>query len=419
MPVSLSRVVFVSLWAMLAWLLSSVVVHAQQAPAPLEMYLTNFYFDEAFSKYRVLVSITDPTQVRAIEPRLLDLSTGENVLFGPKAIDVTLSPVAFDLPVDQLKATRKYKLALRAVDRRSPNQYIRRQSQFGSEDPLTFASQEFTYTPSLAAQVTFQVDGVNADFVARQLAIAVHHTPNDRLRYEAVITSKGGAKLGQLGPATLDKDASTVRGPLPQQMLEIDQPAEYHLIFRLYFEGKLLGTEGKDFTLPAPPSPNFVQRLADALVTHPWLGWGTAGVVLLVVLSLAARQFIRRRPRVLPRPYNVDPVVLSPKQNGHVQAGPPAAELVVRVAGVADEYYSLQAAETTIGRSADNAVVLADQLASPHHARVVRTGRDYVLEPYPAAEQPVLLNGFEVVQPEKLSNGDQIEVGQTVLVFAR
>jgi hypothetical protein len=51
-----------------------------QAAPPLEIFRTDLCFDAPSNTYKVQVSVTDPNQVRAVEPRLLDLATGDNTL---------------------------------------------------------------------------------------------------------------------------------------------------------------------------------------------------------------------------------------------------------------------------------------------------------------------------------------------------
>jgi len=422
-----------------AWLLSAAPILAQQQPQQqgpfLEIYLTNFVFDEASNSYNVTISITDLSQVKAIEPRLLDLATGENVLFGRSAIQVDQSPVAFSLPADQLKPTRKYRLALRAIDRRAASQYVRRQGQNVSDDPLTFASQEFTYSPAQAVPVTFEIDGVNADFPTHRLSIAIHHSTTDRpLRYEVVITNKAGAALGQLGPSDLDLRARTVSGPLPAQMEQIDQPADYHATMRLFAsDDKLLSEQVKDFSLPAPPSPSITEKVANAFMTYPWLGWSLGLIGASLLLALVVWRVLPRRKRPLPRPHNLAPVVvavarprfeqvIAPVITSRATTPPPPqigpAELAVYTPNGPGSRYVLNTDEATIGRSNENSIVLTDRFASRRQARIVRDGTHYILRPELDASQQTRVNGQPVVGPQILTNGDQIEMGRTRLVFA-
>ncbi|HLZ30966.1 MAG TPA: FHA domain-containing protein [Chloroflexota bacterium] len=419
------------------WLVAATApAVAQQQPPPqgpfLEIYLTNFVFDEGTNSYSVLVSITDVSQVKEIEPRLLDLSTGENVRFGPANIPVDKSPVSFSLPTDQLKPTRKYRLALRAIDRRAANQYVRRQSQNANDDPLTFASQEFTYTPSQAAPVTFEIDGVNADFAAHKLNFAIQHTTSERgLRYEVVISNKAGAALGQIGPADLDLKARVVSGPLPPPMEQVDQPTDYHATIRLFsLDDNLVAEQIKDFTLPPPPQPSITQRLATAFATFPWLGWGLGGIGAFLILSLVVWRFLPHRRRPMPRPHNLAPVlVAAAPRAGALQPAAAvsarAALLLRRSAAELAEYtqagpgprHVLNTDGATIGRSTDNEIVLDDRYVSGRQASIRRDGQRFVLWPETDASNPTRLNGEPLTAAQVLNNGDEIEMGRTLLVF--
>src|SRR6185436_12941057 len=152
------------------------VARAQQQ-VPLEIFLTQFIYQEDPSgtgTYYAVVSITDPSLIGRLDPRLLDLQTGEDTRFG-EPVPVTGPEMAFTLPTEQLQAGRKYKLAIRAFQGDTTT-YMRRVSQNPSDNPLIFASQEFAYNPPKLAPIVFAVDGVSADFPNHTLLIALHHS---------------------------------------------------------------------------------------------------------------------------------------------------------------------------------------------------------------------------------------------------
>jgi hypothetical protein len=331
--------IVLSLWIALGWATHAEVMvanaHAQQQRAvPCEIFLTEFTYEEQSGMYYVAVSLTEPcTNVGHIDPRLLDLQSGENIRFGREPIPVTSRFVEFRLPTDQLQPTRKYRLAIRAFQQGSET-YVRRETQNAAEDPLNFAMQEFAYNPPAEVPIVFTVDGVRADFPNHKLLIAVHHSDTPKsLRYEAVIADrKGGGAVGRLDRTPLTLRNGIVEAPLPLAMEEIDRPAEYLLTFRLFTDKKLVGEQRKEFTLPAPPRPGPVERVTVALQTYPWLGWSIAGIVALLSLGFLLKELIPRKRKPLPRPQNLKPVFIqssSPLLSGQFSAAVAYPGLVI------------------------------------------------------------------------------------------
>src|SRR4051794_29457070 len=181
----------------LGWLAVGQRELTAHAQAPLEIFLTQFNYEESSGQYYVVVSITDPSQVGQLDPRLLDLQTGEDIRFG-NLIPVTGAEMEFRLPTDQLQNGKKYKVALRAFQTGTTT-YIRRPTSNPAENPLVFTSQEFSYNPPQLAPVAFTVDGVNADFTNHKLQVAMHHSDTTRvLGYEAVVVDKKGGAVGRI-----------------------------------------------------------------------------------------------------------------------------------------------------------------------------------------------------------------------------
>src|SRR5262245_61314364 len=101
----------------------TAAAQAQSASAP-EIFLTRFTYEAAANVYHVDVSITMPQAVDRIDPRLLDLQTGESTQFGPRLIPVEgRRAFEFTLPTNQLVAGRKYRFAVRALD--GNDQFVR------------------------------------------------------------------------------------------------------------------------------------------------------------------------------------------------------------------------------------------------------------------------------------------------------
>jgi len=77
----------------------------------------------------------------------------------------------------------------------------------------------------------------------------------------------------------------------------------------------------------------------------------------------------------------------------------------------------LDQAETVIGRGVDNDVVLDDPAVSSHHASIRRTGEDFVLTDLESANGTYV--NRERVQVRSLQPGDELQIGDSVLIFRR
>jgi hypothetical protein len=90
--------------------------------------------------------------------------------------------------------------------------------------------------------------------------------------------------------------------------------------------------------------------------------------------------------------------------------------LVERVGGRATASYDLQPDVTTLGRGADNTIMLVNERVSRRHLRVRRDGDRYVLEDA-GSHNGTYVNGERVTTPLSLRHGDLLTVGGTTLVF--
>jgi pSer/pThr/pTyr-binding forkhead associated (FHA) protein len=70
----------------------------------------------------------------------------------------------------------------------------------------------------------------------------------------------------------------------------------------------------------------------------------------------------------------------------------------------------------TIGREADNAVVLRDPHVSRHHARITWENGDYWVEDL-KSQNGTLLNGDTPVDRRRLESGDQLAIGSATLTY--
>lgn len=97
-------------------------------------------------------------------------------------------------------------------------------------------------------------------------------------------------------------------------------------------------------------------------------------------------------------------------------AAPAATEttpkLVVTVGGHSSQTYSLTAAEYTLGRADDNDIVVRSPIVSRYHARLVKAGRGYRLEPSLKASNPVQFAGQPLTQARVAVDGDQFVIGR-------
>jgi pSer/pThr/pTyr-binding forkhead associated (FHA) protein len=159
--------------------------------------------------------------------------------------------------------------------------------------------------------------------------------------------------------------------------------------------------------------------------------------------DLGARHFVieRRGPRISVRPCSVDNIIavngvqcgsqprelkdgdtvdagnaqflFSSERSGSYPAVPVGpAHLLERRAGIA---HDLTSGAIGIGRDRSNAVVVRDPTASRFHAEIRREAGGYVLRP--RGSSGTLLNGKRIGAPERLRDGDQIEIANVEFRF--
>ena len=90
---------------------------------------------------------------------------------------------------------------------------------------------------------------------------------------------------------------------------------------------------------------------------------------------------------------------------------PSGPALVVQHTG---QVYPLTQATITIGRQADNAIVLADQQVSRHHASLSWQGGTYVVQDLGSANG-TFINDRQISGLQRLRNGDVLRLGNTAL----
>ena len=96
-----------------------------------------------------------------------------------------------------------------------------------------------------------------------------------------------------------------------------------------------------------------------------------------------------------------------------MEANQTAARLVIEQGPEPGQIFSLGNAPQTIGRSANNGIVINDAEMSRRHAQITPQGGSYVVEDL-GSTNGTFVNGIRQNQPTTLKHGDSIEFGDTV-----
>ena len=94
-------------------------------------------------------------------------------------------------------------------------------------------------------------------------------------------------------------------------------------------------------------------------------------------------------------------------------SAPSAARLVVEQGPEPAQTFTLGSAPQTIGRSANNGIVINDPEISRRHAQITPQGEGYVLEDL-GSTNGSFVNGNRLNQPMALKHGDSVAFGDTV-----
>lgn len=98
-----------------------------------------------------------------------------------------------------------------------------------------------------------------------------------------------------------------------------------------------------------------------------------------------------------------------------LQEPPAAAYLVLLVGGRPSHAFPLRG-EIRMGRDKDNAVVVADQKVSRHHATLTPIDNTFILTDQGSANG-TYLNGVQIAQPTRLKHNDRVTLGDTIFLF--
>ena len=94
---------------------------------------------------------------------------------------------------------------------------------------------------------------------------------------------------------------------------------------------------------------------------------------------------------------------------------PPPPRLIVLLANGTKARYTLAAAEISIGRGAENDIIIPSPVVSRHHLRLIRQGNDYLVQTIAAAGNPCLLAGLPVNTGQVLWHNNELVIGPTML----
>lgn len=120
--------------------------------------------------------------------------------------------------------------------------------------------------------------------------------------------------------------------------------------------------------------------------------------------------------------YNQEPLPPQETQILKPETKPTFAYLIVRNGLRAGHVFSLRPDATTVGRDSDNHIIVDDTAVSRRQLKIrcetsEDGGLDFMLYDL-ATANGTKVNGTEVLK-HRLADGDEVEIGQTVLVFKR
>ena len=135
--------------------------------------------------------------------------------------------------------------------------------------------------------------------------------------------------------------------------------------------------------------------------------------VIAAVRTVRADLFGAKPGRAAPAPR---PVATAPPSSGRGRSA--ARRLVVTEGALAGTTLTLGESPVTLGRADDSTLVLTDDYASSHHARLAPGDGAWVLEDL-GSTNGTFLGEAKVVRPTPVPVGAQIRIGKTVLELRR
>jgi pSer/pThr/pTyr-binding forkhead associated (FHA) protein len=91
----------------------------------------------------------------------------------------------------------------------------------------------------------------------------------------------------------------------------------------------------------------------------------------------------------------------------------PPPRIAVSLASGTSVSHELKGQQITIGRAADNDIVLDSPIVSRYHAKLVKDGDKYRIDPLPQVSNPVTINEQPVSAPRQLNHGDVLHIGRS------
>lgn len=98
-----------------------------------------------------------------------------------------------------------------------------------------------------------------------------------------------------------------------------------------------------------------------------------------------------------------------------IQEAPASAHLALLVKGRASQSFPLRG-EVQLGREKDNAIVVADQKVSRHHAILTPIDETFIIQDQGSANG-TYVNGVRIAQPTRLHHEDKISLGDATFLF--
>jgi pSer/pThr/pTyr-binding forkhead associated (FHA) protein len=90
---------------------------------------------------------------------------------------------------------------------------------------------------------------------------------------------------------------------------------------------------------------------------------------------------------------------------------------LVRLGRASPDEYELSSGSTSIGSSADNDLVIADDTVASHHARIIQLGIGRSVIEDLGSGANTLINGARVKKAAKVRGGDEVQFGEVLFVF--